>query len=68
MLNWLKIPFLGEVKTVIKSQFGGLGLNVTLHLGPVVLFLTDARFLIFFLGFLFTVIQEKVIVLLLESL
>lgn len=50
MLNWLKIPFLGEVKTVIKSQFGGLGLNVTLHLGPVVLFLTDARFLIFFFG------------------
>lgn len=35
------IPFLGEAKTILKSQ--GHGLSISDYLGPVVLFLTEVK-------------------------
>lgn len=28
-MDWLKIPFLGEPETIIKSQLGDLGLSIS---------------------------------------
>ena len=40
-MGWFKIPFLGEVETMIKSQFGDLWPGSQLHMGPVILFSTE---------------------------
>ena len=56
-MDWFQIQFLGEAETVIKSQFGDVGLSLSLHFGPV---FSRCKSFDGFLGCLFIVFQEKV--------